>query len=303
MDRGWLVTRRTVVLVVASLFFLAAVIGGLVQIGKRTVERVGANQAAALLAARTQALAVYTVDPKRVEAQIDAVIAGATGEFLKTYSEQRELLIKNIRARNQVLTAVVPADGTAIAHFESDEADQAVVLVAINVTAQEAGAPKTTPYRLRMTMSRIGEDWKSATLDTLDADAGPGLFIPGRLPGGNSEVLSAAAKAAEVMYSYDYRDAEAGRSAFGALVTQRFEPIFARTYLTNSSAAATKRSLVESYARAVGLVVRDTDRARCLVYLDQVVTLDDKASPVATRLFVDLRRVDGAWLVDGLAAP
>lgn len=293
-------TRRTLVLVVASLLFVAAVIGGLVQIGKNPTGDVGATQAAALLAARTEALAVYTADPENVEAQVDAVIAGATGAFLETYSEQRDLLIRNVRARKQVITAVVPDDGTAIVHYGSDEA---VVLVAIDVTARDSGTPKTTPYRLRLTMSRVDGLWKAATLDTLEAESGPGIYIPGDLPGGNSAVLSAAAKASEVMYSYDYRKADEGRDAFASLVTDRFAPVFARTYATNTSAAATRLSVVESYARAVGLVVRDGDRARTLVYLDQVVTTSGKPTAVATRLFVDLRRVDGAWLVDGLAAP
>lgn len=293
-------TRRTLVLVVASLMFVAAILGGLVQIGQRSGDEVGANQAAALLAARTEAIAVYTATPDNVEAQVDAVIAGATGEFLRTYSAQRDLLIKNVRARKQVLSAEVPTDGTAIAHFSPDEA---VVLVAINVTAREAGTPQTTAYRTRLAMTRVGTTWKTATLDTLDPSAGIGMYIPGQLPGGSSAILSAAAKAAEVMYSYDSRDVEAGRKAFVPLVTERFSPIFARTYLTNSSAAATRQSQVDSYARAVGLAVRDRDRARCLVYLDQVVTVAGQAKPVGTRLLVDLVKVDGTWLVDGLAAP
>lgn len=293
-------TRRTLVLVVASLLFVAAVISGLVQIGKQSTDEVGATQAAALLAARTEAIAVYTVDPENVVAQVDAVINGATGAFLATYSGQRELLIKNVRSRQQVITSVVPEDGTAIAHYDADEA---VVLVAINVTAREAGKPETTPYRLRLTMTRVGDLWKASTLDTLEADSGPGIYIPGDLPAGNAAVLSAAAKASEVMYSYDYRKVDEGRKAFASLVTERFAPIFARTYATNSSAAATKLSVVESYARAVGLVVRDRDHARTLVYLDQVVTTGGKSTAVATRLFVDLTRVDGTWLVDGLAAP
>ncbi|MCX6396264.1 MAG: hypothetical protein NTV23_07240 [Propionibacteriales bacterium] len=292
--------RRTLVNVVASLLFVAAVVGGLVQIGKRSTDQVGATQASALVAAQVEALAVYTVDPANVEAQVDDVINGATGAFLATYSAQRDLLIRNVKARKQVLTAVVPDDGTAIAHYAAGEA---VVLVAINVTAREAGTPMTTPYRLRLTMQRVGGLWKAATLDTLPAEAGPGIYIAGDLPGGNAQILSAAAKAVEVMYSYDYRAAASQRKAFVPLVTERFAPIFARTYATNSTAAATKLSVVDSYARAVGLVVRDQDRARCLVYLDQVVTIAGKTTPVATRLFVDLQRVDGSWLVDGLSAP
>lgn len=292
-------TRRTLVLVVASLLFVASLISGLVQIGKQSVDDVSATQAAALLAARSEALAVYTLDPENVVAQVDAVINGATGAFLATYAKQRDLLISNVRSRQQVVTAVVPEDGTAIAHFSPDEA---VVLVAIDVTAREAGTPKTTPYRLRLTMSWVEERWKASTLDTLDADSGPGIYIPGDLPAANSAILSAAAKASEVMYSYDYRKDD-GNAVFVPLVTERFAPIFARTYATNSSAAATKLSVVESYARAVGLVVRDRDRARTLVYLDQVVTTAGKTTAVATRLFVDLLRVDGVWLVDALVAP
>lgn len=287
-------------LVVASLLFVAAVIGGLVKIGERSPEEVGATQAAALLAARTEAIAVYTVDPEHVEAQIDAVINGATGKFLSVYAAQRDLLISNVRARKQVLSAVVPTDGTAIAHFTKAEA---IVLVALNVTAREAGTPETTPYRIRVTMTRVGEEWKASTLDTLDAATGPGIFIPGDLSAGNSAILSVAARAAEVMYAYDYRKPEEGRQAFVPLVTERFAPIFTRTYAANSSATVTKQSVVDSFARAVGLVVRDRDRARCLVFLDQVVDVAGKTTAAPTRLFVDLQRVNGTWLVDGIAAP
>lgn len=295
-----LVTRRALVLVVASLLYVAAVIGGLVKIGERSTEEVGVTQASALLAARTEVIAVYTVDPENVEAQIDAVISGATGKFLSVYAAQRDLLISNVRARKQVLSAVVPTDGTAIAHYSRSEA---VVLVAINVTAREAGTPKTTPYRIRVTMARVGAEWKASTLDTLNADTGPGIFIPGALSAGNSEILSAAARASEVMYAYDYRKVEEGRQAFVPLVTDRFAPIFARTYAVNSSATVTKQSVVDSFARAVGLVVRDRDRARCLVFLDQVVDIAGKTTAAPARLFVDLQRVKGVWLVDGVAAP
>lgn len=289
-----------VVLLVASLFFLAAIIGGLVKIGERSPEHVGATQAGALLAARTEAIAVYTVDPVNVEKQIDAVISGATGKFLSVYAAQRDLLIRNVRDRKQVLSAQVPPDGTAIAHFAKD---QAVVLVAINVTARQSGTPQTTPYRIRVTMARVGAEWKAATLDTLNADTGPGIFIPGSLSAGNSAILSAAARAAEVMYAYDYRKVEEGRQAFVPLVTERFAPIFARTYAVNSSATVTRQSVVDSYARAVGLVVRDRDNARCLVFLDQVVEVAGKTTAAPARLFVDLQRVNGVWLVDGVAAP
>lgn len=293
-------TRRALVLVAASCLFAAAILGGLVQIGQRSTDRGGATQAAALLAARTEAIALYTIDPENVEAQVEAVIQGATGEFLATYAGERDLLIRDVRARKQVLTAQVPKDGTAIAHFDQGEA---VVLVALNVTAREAGKPVTSPYRLRLTMVRVENQWKASTLDTLEPVSAPGLAIPGRLPGGNAEITSAAAKAAEVMYAYDFRKPEEGARSFVPLLTSAFAANFARTYAANASAAVTKQSTVDSYARAVGLVVREGDRARTLVFLDQIVETAGTTKAVPTRLFVDLRLVEGAWLVDGVAAP
>lgn len=288
------------VLVVASLLFAASVLGGLVKIGQGTGDAVGANQAAALLAARTQALAVYTVDPERVESQSQAVLNGSAGKFYETYAAERFGLVKSVREKKRVLTAAVPEDGVAIAHFSGKEA---VVLVAINVTTKEGGRSETSPYRLRLSMVREGIFWKSAALDVLNPVSGPGIFIPGDLPGGNSPILSAAAKGTEVMYSYDSGRIEEGKQAFLPLVTERYAPIFTRIYLTSGIAVLTRSSVVDSYARAVGLIVRDKDFARCLVYLDQVIQDGDKSRAVGSRLYVDLRRVDGTWLVDGLGSP
>ena len=108
-------------------------------------------------AARTEALAFLTVDHSDMEPLIEAVLAGATGDFEEQYASQRdELASEAVRTR-----ATSTAEVVALGVGELD-ADSAVVLLAANSTVanKRTGAEgQVRYYRLRLDLVREDERW------------------------------------------------------------------------------------------------------------------------------------------------
>ncbi|MET3961667.1 hypothetical protein ABIE44_001601 [Marmoricola sp. OAE513] len=293
--------RRSVIAVATVLMLVAVVVGALVVLGRSESEKdpSGANEAAALVAARRTAIAFFTLDPENVAKQVDAVLDLASGKFEREYSAQRAVVIKNVQDRKRAVSSQVPTDGLAIASFDPAKA---VVLVAINVTTKESTrVPAENEYRLRLTLNRTGSRWTTSTLDQLAGVPGPGEFEPGTLRGGGTAIVAASAEALSSMLSYDYKKLDEDLESTLPLLTRSFSADFARTFdATVRPLATEKKSVTAAYVRAAGLVVRNGDKARTLVFVDQVLNPDDSADVTESRLFVDLRRVKGTWLVDGL---
>jgi hypothetical protein len=299
------VSRRQIPFVVGTLLLLVSLFVGLTKVKEHSdnlaqdaIPR-GATEAAAMLAARTEALAFFTFDPTRIEKQIDGVLADASGEFLHDYTARRGQVVANVKAKKQSVAAVVPEGGTAIASFTTR---RAVVLIGVDTTTQEGTkSPVVNQRRLLLTMQRSGGRWKTANLDELLGVVGPGDARTGELPGGNVAVLEATANGVKHMLSSDYRTLDEDLASTLPLLTGSFGADFARTFDTSVRLIATrKKSVTDAYVRAVGLVVRDGDKARCLVFVDQVLDPKGEADVTTARLFADLRRVNGKWLVDGL---
>jgi Mce-associated membrane protein len=108
-------------------------------------------------AARTEALAFLTVDHTDMEPLIEAVLAGATGDFKKQYESQREKLTSEAIRTEATSTAEVVALGVG----ELDD-DSAVVLLAANSTVankRTGDEGQVRYYRLRLDLVRKGDRW------------------------------------------------------------------------------------------------------------------------------------------------
>ena len=108
-------------------------------------------------AARTEALAFLTVDHTNMEPLIEAVLAGATGDFKEQYESQRDELARQAVRSRATSTAEVVAVG--VGHLDDDSA---VVLLAANSTVankktDEQGQVRF--YRLRLVLVREGGRW------------------------------------------------------------------------------------------------------------------------------------------------
>ena len=136
---------------------LVAAVVVLVRSAPAVDEDLTADQREVAAAARTEALAFLTVDHRNMDPLVDAVLAGATGEFKEQYADQRARLVREAKRTGAISTGEVVALGVG-----DMDADSATVLVAANsdVSNNRTGEkPQTRYYRLRLDLVRDGDRW------------------------------------------------------------------------------------------------------------------------------------------------
>lgn len=133
-----------------------------------TVDRddsVGAPASASLgmvVAAQQGAIAFFSLDHRHVRADVDAVIALATGDFKVEYTEQSAGVVTDVTKKKLVTVAAVPADGVAVEYASGDRGQ---VLVAIDVTKTQGSAePVVQRSRARITLTRVEGTWKISNI-------------------------------------------------------------------------------------------------------------------------------------------
>jgi Mce-associated membrane protein len=149
------------VLAVALVGLLVAI--GLVVTSRDDVdEELTAAQQEVAAAARAEALAFLTVDHEDMDPLIDAVLAGATGEFAEQYESQRERLTSEAVRTEATSTPEVVSLGVG----DQDDAS-ATVLVAANSTVTNtstSGEAQVRYYRLRLELVREGDRWLTSNV-------------------------------------------------------------------------------------------------------------------------------------------
>jgi len=118
--------------------------------------------AAALAAAKQLAVNFVTIDYTKVDADTAQVKAGATGEFLKSYSSSVEELKKVLVANKTVSTV-----GRTEAALVSADRDSAVALVGVVAPTKNTAVPngETKTYRMRLGLRLVGGEWKVENLE------------------------------------------------------------------------------------------------------------------------------------------
>jgi Mce-associated membrane protein len=116
----------------------------------------------ALAAGRQLAVNFATIDYRKVAQDTDRVKAGATGEFLASYTSQLDELRKVI-VDNKSVSKVERSEAALV---DGDE-DSATVIVGIiaptSNTVVPQGEKKT--YRTKLGLRRVGEQWKVERLE------------------------------------------------------------------------------------------------------------------------------------------
>ena len=154
----WLVSGLAVVLV-ALLVALVLVVTTSRDGGD---EDLSAAQREVARAARTEAIAFLTVDHEDMDPLVDAVLAGATGDFAEQYAAQRDMLVSEAVRTEATSTGEVVALGVG----DLDD-DSATVLVAANstVTNTNTGAEgQVRYYRLRLDLVREDGRWLTSAV-------------------------------------------------------------------------------------------------------------------------------------------
>ncbi|MCW2739405.1 MAG: hypothetical protein JWN97_4049 [Nocardioides sp.] len=114
-------------------------------------------------AARAEALAFLTVDHTDMDPLVDAVLAGATGDFAEQYESQRDMLT------SEAIRTKATSTGEVVSLGVGDVDDgSATVLVAANSTVTNTSTDsegQVRYYRLRLVLVREGDRWLTSTLE------------------------------------------------------------------------------------------------------------------------------------------
>jgi hypothetical protein len=116
----------------------------------------------AVVAARTAATTYFTLDHRRLKADMQAMRRLGTPDFVAEYDARAKALAERIVAQDLVLSAELPRDGTATEYLVTD---RAVVLVSVDVTTSRAGVQGRSSYRTRVGLDLVGGRWLVASLD------------------------------------------------------------------------------------------------------------------------------------------
>ena len=118
--------------------------------------------AAALAAAKQLAVNFVTVDYQHVDADTARVRAGATGDFLKSYSTSVADL-KKVLVANKTQSTVKRTEAAIV----TGDRDSAVALVGVVAPTKNTSVPKgeTKTYRMRLDLRLVGEQWKVENLE------------------------------------------------------------------------------------------------------------------------------------------
>jgi Mce-associated membrane protein len=118
--------------------------------------------AAALAAGRQLAINFTTLDYRTVDADANRVKAGATGDFLASYTSSWANL-KSLVVQNKTVSKVQ----TAEAALESGDLDSAQVIVGVVAPTSNSSIPagESKTYRMKLGLRLVGSQWKVESLD------------------------------------------------------------------------------------------------------------------------------------------
>ena len=156
--------RRTSTLLVVILSVLLVLLAAAALLGalklREATQRDNARSAA-LAAARQEALNLTSIDGRDIDADLQRVLAGATGGFKSDFS-QRSKDLKTVLIENQVV-----AEGKVLeaALVRSDlETATALVVVDSNVKNKAAPQGRSNTYRMQLDLERHDGRWLTSAL-------------------------------------------------------------------------------------------------------------------------------------------
>ena len=156
--------RRTPVVLIAALSVLLALLAAAVLVGavklRADAQRDDAR-AAALSAARQEALNLTSIGSKDIDADLKRVQDNAAGGFAKDFATRAKDL-KSVLTDNAVV-----AEGRVIdAALVRADGDTATALVVVDSTVKNKAAPagRDNTYRMQLDLERHGSRWFTAAL-------------------------------------------------------------------------------------------------------------------------------------------
>ena len=152
---------------------------------------------------------------------------------------------------------------------------------------------------------------RAAPPNVVPTVAEDGSYVVGSLPTADqARIVASAVRAVPDLLSYDYRSLAPDRAR--PYLTPEFAADYQRTFQAAVVPMATaNHAVTKALVRAAGVIDSSADRARCLVFVDQLlVSAAAPPAPAATgtaptqvtqsRVMVTLTRQDDTWLVTAL---
>lgn len=156
------ITARVVWVVVVLALAASVVLGATRGRDWYAARQTTAANAAATAAARQLGINFVSVDYTKVDADTARVRAGATGDFLKSYSTSVDQLTKVLVA-NKTVSTVARSEAALV----SGDLDSAVALVGVVAPTKNTAVPagETKTYRMRLELRKVGAAWKVENLE------------------------------------------------------------------------------------------------------------------------------------------
>ena len=147
--------------IVSALVILVAMGGLFGWLGYRAYETRQAQQQRDLFlqVGRTAALNLTTISAAEADADVARILDSAVGAFHDEFAERAPAFVEVVKKAQAKTEGSVTAAG-----LESEQPDQAQVLVAVSVKTSNAGAPEQQPraWRMRITVQKVGDSAKAA---------------------------------------------------------------------------------------------------------------------------------------------
>ncbi len=156
--------RRNPTVLIAVLSVLLVLLGAAALFGAlklRDYTQRDDARAAALVAARQEALNLTSIDGREIDADLARVLDGATGGF-KTDFAQRSKDLKTVLTENQVV-----AEGKVLeAALVRSDTETATALVVVDSNVKNKAAPdgRSNTYRMQLDLERHGNRWLTSAL-------------------------------------------------------------------------------------------------------------------------------------------
>lgn len=153
--------------VLALLLACAVVFGGVLVVqehrdrGRAAVEQ--ERYGDVLGAARTEVEAFINIDYQRADESIDAVAAGATGDFAKQYDTSTKSVIEVLQRNKSVMDGKVLWAG--VVNVDSDSATVIAATTGTVANVSTDNQPVARYFRLKLDLQKVGGDWKTANLE------------------------------------------------------------------------------------------------------------------------------------------
>lgn len=152
-------------LVAALVVVVLAVTAGLLAVRARAEERLERARTAALAAAESHAVVLLSYDHRTLDRDFARARTVLTGPFAEDYATTTEEVV---RPSAEQVKAVVTAEVAASSVVRAS-ADRVVVLLFVDqtTTSTRLDGPKIDLNRVRMTLQRVGQEWRVSAVDAL----------------------------------------------------------------------------------------------------------------------------------------